>query len=273
VLAGPGSTRLWGPAAHVFELIGFAVPLIWVAADFHHDVRRQRDELADSFVAARVHHLRHQARQTVEAVQRHEVRSMLFAVDGAARALADESQAMSHADRVAFGRMVVEGADRLGRLMDVAPEEVQPFAVDGVARAVVHAERKAGRAANSSVPAGLRAVGRAADVAGALRALVAAVAAEGMNGSGTGPPPTGSTVALKAEVLASVVVLRVEPSGAEDLPLDAAVWRPVHVEAADPAAGTDLYVAARLLAEQGGDLWTAAGPRFAVRLPSAQDPS
>jgi len=126
VLADAGSARLWAPAAHVFELVGFAVPLIWVAAEFHHGVRRQRDELADSLIAARVHHLRHQARQTVQAVQRHEVRSMLFAVDGAARALADESLTMSDADRVAFGRLVVEGAERLGGLMDVAPKRSSP---------------------------------------------------------------------------------------------------------------------------------------------------
>ncbi|HEY0400131.1 MAG TPA: hypothetical protein VGF00_17160 [Acidimicrobiia bacterium] len=270
VLAGAGSARLWAPAAHVFELIGFAVPLIWVAADFQDGVRRQRNERADSLVAARGDHLRHQARQTVQAVQRHEVRSMLFAVDGAARALADESLSMSEADRVAFGRMVVEGAERLAGLMEVAPEEVQPFAVDGVGRAVVHAERKAGRTATSQVPAGLRAVGRAADVAGVLRALVGAVAAE-MPAGGTRSSGAGPAVALRAEAVGSVVVLRVEPAGGTDLPLDTATWRPVQLEATDPEAGVDLYVAARLLADQGGDLWSAAGPRFVVRLPAAND--
>jgi hypothetical protein len=270
VLAGAGSARLWAPAAHVFELVGFAVPLIWVAAEFQHGVRRQRDELADSLVAARVDHLRHQARQTVQAIQRHEVRSMLFAVDGAARALADESVPMSDADRVAFGRMVVEGAERLGGLMDVAPEEVRPFALDGVARAVVHAERKAGRTAGSQVPAGLRAVGRAADVAGVLRALVAAVAADGPTAGPARPSAASPAVNLVAEALASTVVVRIEPSGCPDLPLVTAHWRSVDLEATDPSAGADLYVAARLLAEQGGDLWAAAGPRFAVRLPAAE---
>jgi hypothetical protein len=260
LLAGSGS-RLWAPAAHVFELVGFAVPLTWVAAEFHHGVRRQRDELTDSLLAAHVEVVRHQARQTVEAVQRHEVRSMLFAVDGAARPLADESLAMTAADRVAFGRMVLEGAERLGKLMDVAPDEVQPFAADGVAKAVVHAERKGGRTVRSSVPVGLRAVGRAADTAGVLRTLVSAVAA------------AGADVALRAEADGPVVAIRVEAADSPDLPLDTAAWRPVDVAATDPQAGADLYVAARLLAEQGGDLWEASGPRFAVRLPAAEDQS
>jgi hypothetical protein len=230
-----------------------------VAAEFHRGVRRQRDELTDSLLAAHVEVVRHQARQTVQAVQRHEVRSMLFAVDGAARPLADETLAMTDADRVAFGRMVVEGVERLGKLMDVAPDEVQPFPVDAVARAVVHAERKGGRTAVSSVPVGLGAVGRAADTAGVLRTLVTAVAAAGQD------------VALRAEADGPVVVIRVEAAGSPALPLDIAAWRPVDVAAADPQAGADLYVAARLLAEQGGDLWAATGPRFAVRLPGVED--
>jgi hypothetical protein len=104
-----------------------------------------------------------------------------------------------------------------------------------------------------------------------LRALVGAVAAQTAAGSGTGSPAAGAAVGLRAEALSSVIVLRVEPVGCVDLPLDTATWQPVLLEATDPEAGVDLYVAARLLAEQGGDLWAAAGPRFVVRLPAAEN--
>jgi hypothetical protein len=56
-------------------------------------------------------------------------------------------------------------------------------------------------------------------------------------------------------------------------------WEEIRVESFKLSSrpdeeGVDLFVAARLLAEQGADLWSTAGrTRFAVRLPALPDPS
>jgi hypothetical protein len=69
------------------------------------------------------------------------------------------------------------------------------------------------------------------------------------------------------------VVVRVEPAGEDDLPLLAGNWQEIWADTFTPdRIGDDesleVYVAARLLVEQGGDLWSAAGrARFAIRLP------
>jgi hypothetical protein len=66
----------------------------------------------------------------------------------------------------------------------------------------------------------------------------------------------------------------VEPSGAEPHPLLAGSWEEIWAESfkaslAGDEEAIDLYVAARLLADQGADLWSTAGrARFALRLPA-----
>jgi hypothetical protein len=147
--------------------------------------------------------------------------------------------------------------------MDVRTEEVQPFAVEGMARAVVHAERKAGRTVTADLPAGLTAVGRAADVAGVLRTLIAVTARR-----------TGAGVQVRGGVQNGAVVLVVEPAGSDLHPLLTGSWAEIWAETfkaslARDEEALDLYVAARLIADQGADLWSTAGrARFALRLPA-----
>ncbi len=252
---------LWGPAAHVFELIGFAVPLAWVGGQFHRGVRRQRVEQTASLIASWVERARCNANQTVQAAHRHDVRSMLFVVDGAARALGRRHAAV-RSQRQAFSEMLTEGVARLTSLTDIRTEEIQPFALDGVARAVVHAERKAGQSVTAHIPAGLTAVGRAADTAAVLRTLITVTGRKAAAG-----------IQLRAEIHDGAVVIQVEPSGAEPLPLLSSCWEKVWAASFQPSVSgdeerVDLYVAARLLADQGADLWSTAGrARFAVRLP------
>ena len=264
-LVGSGSDDLWGVGAWVFVLVGVAVPLAWVGGQFQSGVRRHQVERHDSLTATRIEQARRQASQTVQSVQRHDLRSMLFVVDGAARTLADPN--LPDDQREAFAEMLTESVERLGALIDVRSEEIQPFAVDGVARAVVHAERRAGRKASAEVESPLTALGRAADVAAVLRTLVDVVGRTSQHG-----------VQLCGEVTDGTVVIRVEPLGADVLPLLSGNWEEVWVETFKPSRShddllIDLYVATRLLAEQGADLWSSAGrARFAVRLPLAADP-
>jgi hypothetical protein len=256
---GSGPSDLWGVGAQVFVLIGVIVPLAWVGGQFQNGVRRQRVERDASLTASWIERARRQANQTVQSVHRHDVRSMLFVIDGAARALAGDK--LSAGQRTSFGEMLSDSVGQLGALTDVRSEEIQPFEVDAVARAVVHAERKAGHAVTADLPTPLPAVGRAADVAAVLRTLVAVTGRKAHAG-----------VQLRGEVADGAVVIRVEPQGVDDLPLLSGSWEEISVESFKPSGNDDeesidLYVAARLLVEQGADLWSTAGrARFAVRL-------
>jgi hypothetical protein len=257
-----GDGNLWSVAAWLFVLIGVAVPLIWVGGQFQNGVRRQRVERSDSLTLSWIARARHQAYQTVESVHRHDIRSMLFVIDGAARALADAS--LSAEQRAAFGEMLCEAVKRMGQLVDIRREEIRPFTVEGITTAILQAERRAGRQVAADVPDSLLAVGREADVAAVLRILVETVDRKSSAG-----------VQLRGARDDGAVVLWIEPAGAPELPLFRGKWNALGAGAFTPGAGgddetVDLYGAARLLAEQGGDLWSTAGQtRFAVRLPTA----
>jgi hypothetical protein len=257
---GSGGRDLWSVGAWVFVFIGVAVPLISVGGQFQTGVRRQRVERRDSLTASWIARARQQANQTVQSVHRHDVRSMLFVIDGAARALADPS--LSPDQRAAFADMLTEGVKRMGELVDVRSEDIGAFTVESVVAAVVRAERRAGRAVGADVPNDLRAVGRAADVAAVLRTLVQVVDRNARSG-----------VQLRGGVHGGAVVVRIEPAGTGELPLSIGKWKPLWMEAfpaqvSEEEGSVDLYGAARLLAEQGADLWTTeARTYFAVRLP------
>ena len=259
---GSGPADLWSVGAWLLGLIGVAVPLAWVGGQFQRGVRRQRVEQHASLTASWIARARHQAHETVQSVQRHDVRSMLFVVDGAARTLAAPN--LPADQRAGFAEMLAEGVQRLGALVDVRAEEIQPFAVDGIARAVVHAERRAGRTVTAALPESLTAVGRVADVTAVLRTLVAVAGRNGAAG-----------VQVRSEIHGGAVVVLIEPAGAEPLPLLMGNWEELWAESFKALRNRDedlidLYVAARLLAEQGADLWSSDGrARFAVRLPGA----
>lgn len=261
---GSGPSDLWRPGALMFVLVGVAIPLAWVGGQFQIGVRRQRAERRDSLVASWIERARHQAHETVESLHRHDIRSMLFAVEGVARTLADPR--LPEDQRAPFLQMLSESLDRLGKLADARTEEIQAYDVGGVVRAVVHAERKGGRTINAEMPAGLLAVGRATDVAAVLRTFV---------GLADRHRPGGLQVS--GELNGEARVIRIEPAGARPLPLLTENWEEISPETFNPAStgddtSIDLYVAARLLAEQGADVWsTSRGDRFAVRLPAAPD--
>ena len=266
VLAAAIGSGLWVVAARVFELVALAVPLAWVGGQFQSGVRRHRVERHNSLIVSWTARARQQAHETVESVQRHDIRSMLFVIDGASRALADAT--LNDEQRASFTEMLTESVQRLAALTEVRTEDIAPFAAADLVRAVALGERRAGRSLTADVPGGVTAVGRAADVAAVLRTLAAVTGQKGATG-----------VQVRGELDAGAVVLSVEPVGADVLPLLAGNWEQIRGEnfksltAADEE-GVDLFVAARLLADQGADLWSTAGrARFAVRLPALSESS
>jgi hypothetical protein len=266
VVATAIGSGLWDVAARVFELVAVTVPLAWVGGQFQSGVRRHRAERRNSLIVSWTARARQQAHETVDSVHRHDLRSMLFVIDGASRALADGT--LNDEQRASFTEMLAEGLQRLAALTEVRSEGIAPFAAAELVRAVALGERRAGRSLTVDVPAEITAVGRAADVAAVLRTLAAVTGKEGATG-----------VQVRGELDAGAVVLSVEPAGADVLPLLVRNWEQIRVESfktltAADEEGVDLFVAARLLADQGADLWSTAGrARFAVRLPALPDSS
>jgi hypothetical protein len=259
---------LWPVGGRLFSLIGFAVPLAWVASAFQNGARGQQADLRSFLMEASAQEARDDARQTMRATHRHDVRSMLFVVDGATRALGDPT--LSADERADFAAMAIEAVERLGGLFDVHPEAVAPFDLAAAVRAVTHAERKAGRTVLSAVPVGLRTVGRMEDIVAVLRSLVASVA-----------DAESGAVQIRAETDGPGVVVTVEPvtagppGGAPANCSEVGLWSIKVGHVSDVREMTDLCIAVRLLADHGVDLWTSGtgGSDFALRLPYANSPA
>ncbi|HVW34661.1 MAG TPA: hypothetical protein VHL53_19165 [Acidimicrobiia bacterium] len=268
VVAAFIGTGLWGVGAWVFAFVGVAVPLAWVGGQFQSGVRRHRVAQERSLVASFTDAVRRQAQETVESIHRHDVRSMLFIIEGAASVLADPN--LPAEQRASFTDMLRDGAARLAEMTAARSEDIAPFAVTEVVRAVAHAERKAGRSLRTEVPADLSAVGRVGDVTAVLRTLTASLA--------TGPAG-GAGLQIRAEEAGGAAVLVIEAAGVEPLPLLSGSWEEIRASSFKISSRADeeeinLFVAARLLGEQGGDLWSTAGrARFAVRLTVLANPS
>ena len=172
LVLAPSGASIWVLGSHLFQLVGFAMAFVVVAAELDQRATTERGQLLDSLVAARTDGARRLARQTIEAGHGHDIRSALFAIDGAAQTLVDRFDVLGEADRVALARMVGAGVDRLRLLVEVRMEEIEDFGVDTVVRSVVYSEKRLGVSVTTALPAGLRGVGRAADLAVVLQTLI-----------------------------------------------------------------------------------------------------
>jgi signal transduction histidine kinase len=243
VLAENGSAQ-WLLGSHVFQLMGFAVAFTMMAREFDHRVRSREEELMDSLINTRTHAARRQARQMVEAVRRHDTHSALFAVSGAAQLLADRYGELTDAQRVALTGILTDGVGQLSGLAKVRPDEVEELDIDLVVRSVVEAERDSNIAVSATVPAGLRGVGCAADLAVVLQTLIRLA--------------QGRAVVVRGRQERGFVVLTVE----------AADGSLVGCPVGSLQDSLDLEVASRLMVEHGGTISIGQGISFGLRLPA-----
>lgn len=117
--------------------------------------------------------------------------------------------------------MLSAGVEQLGELVDVRVEETSDLAIDVLVRSVVHAEQRAGVSVVTAVPEGLRATGKADDLAVVLRTLVRSLAAD----------PAARPVIIRGERRGGAIALLVEPANL-GLDSDAIEWTSVSAEAA-----------------------------------------
>ena len=198
----PGEASVWALGAHVLALVGILCGLMMGAREFSERAAGQQSQLIESVRAASTDAARRQARLVLESGHRHDLRSALFVIDGAASALVERSAELDEADRLSVGRLVAAGVGHLSGLIETCIEEIQPVAVDRLAMAVAHSERRSGMAVASDVPQGLTATGRAVDLGVVLRILLRSTAAA-----------TEGPVKVRGETGDGTVTLFVEPDG------------------------------------------------------------
>ena len=201
---------------------------------------------------------RARARVSEQRNLRHEMANALTAIEGAAVILQQEMDALAASDRSAMARVLASGIRSLRRtLADDASAESPVSLADAVA-AVVHDEAVRTQVA-SDVDPDLVGRGDRHQTEEALRALLDHVDEQG----GDGP------VRVQGDRDGTEVRLRIE---ACRLPMDGRAR--VKVDENDRPPGWDgaigVYVAARLIQDQGGSLWVESGPgpkpSFAVHL-------
>ncbi len=246
----PDSSAAYVLGSHVLQLVGFAVALAVVGSDFGHQVSDQQSQLLDSIVLAGADRARREARRTLQSVHAHDVRSALFAVEGAAQTLSSNYDSLEPEDRTALSSMLSSGVGKLRSLVAARIEDIEPFEVGGVAQSVAQAERRAGTEIDVEVQPGLRAVGRVADLVGVLHALVEAV-------------PDSSRTGLTLRATAEGDLARIVIDCPSRIP---------------PAAeSVAVFVAARLIQDQDGQLTRTQGlegrTEFVVQLPLADGAS
>lgn len=252
---------LWSLAARVLEFAAVAVAVTAVARDFNRRAGSTRALLLDSKVAACTDGALRRARKAVETGHRHDIRSALFVVDGAARTLVGRYEDLSPENRQAMADMMADGLGRLTALVDLRLEDIVEVPVGIVVKGVIHAEQQAGFTTRNQIPAGMVVTGRAADLAAVLRTLTAAVRSS---------VPAGTPVHIRGEMRHDGAVIFVD-AGGDDLS-QAGAWQRLSTDSLSPGASAggaalDLYVASRLVDDQGGDLWARGPHSYALRLP------
>jgi hypothetical protein len=144
---------------------------------------------------------------------------------------------------------LTESVGQLSGLAKVRLDEVEQLDIALVIRSVIQAERDADVPIASAVPAGLRGVGCAADLAVVLHTLIRLA--------------QGDAVVIRGREEHGFVVVSVEATAAP----------PNGPGVASLHDSLDLEVATRLMADQGGTIWIGGGASqglsFGVRLPAA----
>ncbi len=166
------SQGLWVLGSHLFQLIGCVVTLPMLALEFEQRVKGEHRQLSNSLIAAKTDSARQWAHQTIDAAYDQELRSTLLLLDGSVRMLVDRFDDLSDTDRASFGRLIGNGVERLGVLLNERSEDGKEFELRDLVYSVVCAERSFGVVSTFEIATGLRCPGRSADVAGVLHTLI-----------------------------------------------------------------------------------------------------
>ena len=252
----------WPVGGAVLEVLGALMAVVGCYLDLTRAYEDQTLQLSDSEIEAETAEARERVREAVMRTQRHDLINAITAIDGAASILERDFSKLSARDRETLADVLGSGTARLRHLLS------QDGAVPGQ---VSFAETASTMAKNPTwhrylevdVGPDLIAAGSPGETAEAVRQLVDFAYRRA----------PGSPVSIRGERDGDWAVLRIEDRGPT-------VPREVRRTMVDPdprrPLGRDdaleVRVAARLMRDQGGDLWVedrpGGGSSFGICLPS-----
>ena len=257
-----GPTNAWAVGAVLMESIGVLLAMVGSHFELTRAYENQALELVDSALEAETAEVRARVRAGAVRAQRHDLVNAIMAIDGAAVILEREFDRLSPHDREMLAGVVGSGTARLRRLLAQDAGGATPVSMADTAAQIAQ-DPTWPTPLELDVTADLLAVGSAAETAEALRQLVDYASQR----SRSGP------VTLRGDRDGRWVVLRVEDDG-PTMP------RELRRTLTDPEARREpgredamsVRVAARLMREQGGDLWIeprpGGGTSFGICLPA-----
>ena len=257
-----GPTNTWAVGAVLLESTGVLLAMVGSHFELTRAYEEQALELIDSALEAETAEARARVRAGAVSAQRHDLVNAIMAIDGAAVILEREFDQLSPEDREMLARVVGSGTARLRRLLAQDTGGGTPVSMADTAARIADDPAWATQLKVDVTP-DLLAVGSAAETAEAVRQLVDYASQR----SRSGP------VTLRGDRDGRWVVLRVEDDG-PTMP------RELRRTLTDPEARREpgredalsVRVAARLMREQGGDLWIeprpGGGTSFGICLPA-----
>lgn len=252
VLAFVDHGEIWTTASQFFRLLAMLFALLGCNRELQRAFVRQREQLLESLRAVELSETRRAEERAAVEERAHDVRSALLAIDGAARTLERYHDRLPPEDRTMLAHAMSSEVARLQQLVVVEePEVVEEdgsFDVADSLLSLVVVERSRGASIGFDVPDGLLAVGNANKTVQVVRTLLD-------NAARYAP---GSPVHIRAERREDWVAVFVEDRGpgvsrADRRHIFERGRRGTGVTA--NGQGLGLFVATRLMEEQGGRLW------------------
>ncbi|MDP1805288.1 MAG: HAMP domain-containing sensor histidine kinase, partial [Acidimicrobiales bacterium] len=257
-----GPTNAWAVGTVLLESSGVLLAMVGSHFELTRAYENQAMELIDSTLEAETAEVRARVRAGAVRAQRHDLVNAIMAIDGAANILEREFDRLSSDDREMLAGVVGSGTARLRRLLAQDTAGAAPVSMADTAAQIADDPLWSTQLKLDVTP-DLLAVGSAGETAEAVRQLVDYASRR----SRSGP------VTLRGDRDGRWVVLRVEDDG-PTMP------RELRRTLTDPDARREpgredamsVRVAARLMREQGGDLWIeprpGGGTSFGICLPA-----
>jgi signal transduction histidine kinase len=267
-LTYPAGT-LWLAASRILRFEGMLFALMGVNRDLREHLSRQASALRLTEARVRSIEVQREAERRAQEERQHDLRSALFAIGGVADLL---RRGQDELDAGTIDALTDALGTEVARVQELVAErereDLKPFSLRDLLAPLVVMEQSNGRDVTLAVSEHLTARGRPTETAQVVRNLLD-------NAARYAPH---CPVAIRAEARDDWVVVVVEDTGPGVPPSERRTIfersRRGSTSADTEGSGLGLYVASRLMREQGGDLWVGdrpgGGAAFLLSLPAGR---
>jgi signal transduction histidine kinase len=260
----PGSIGMAGPS--LLQGYGLLCAVLGATSELSRAYVKQGSKLLDSVTSTRAAEARIEVELATQAEREHEAVNALAAIEGATRTLQRYQDRLDPEAREQLAEAVSGEVHRLQQLVRVAPALPVSgrFRLTEAFAAVITCARWQGSSVTCDIPEHLIAIGQPAETAQVLQNLLQNAARY-----------AGGAVLVRASLRHDRAIIRVEDDG-PGIPEDERTEifsRGIRGSTAgsEPGSGLGLYISARLMREQGGDIAVessrSGGGCFVLTLP------